>query len=67
MLRSKAIVTTSNTRIQGKKLGQKGGQVRKAENWLLLDVKTGVLARTRTRTLQQFFTFCFHNLHRLPI
>ena len=22
------------------------------------------LARTRARTLQQFLTFCFHNLHR---
>ena len=67
MLRSKAIVTTSNTRIQGKKLGQKRGQVKKAENRLLLDVKTGILARTRTRTLQQFYTFCFHNLHIHPI
>ena len=34
---------------------------------LLLDVKTSILTRTHTRTLQEFCTFCFHNLHRHPL
>ena len=34
---------------------------------LLQDVKTSILTRTHTRTLQEFCTFCFHNLHRHPL
>ena len=45
------------------KEGRKHHDPKKNERYLN-DSKNALLARTRTRALQQFLCFCFHNLHR---
>lgn len=45
------------------KEGRKHHDQKKNERYVN-DSKNALLARTRTRALQQFLCFCFHNLHR---
>ena len=45
------------------KKGRKHHDQKKNERYVN-DSKKALLARTRTRALQQFLYFCFHNLHR---
>ena len=47
------------------KEGRKHHDQKKNERYVN-DSKKALLARMRTRALQQFLCFCFHNLHRFP-